>query len=770
MFLGAEKVKPIIARRVLWIFPTLASMLLIVLSQFNPIAFHTLVELTTIIISFVVFALGWSTYRSSQNAFLIFLACGYFWIGSLDLMHAFVFPGIDIFVEGNANLSVQFWITARYFEALLFLVAPFVISRKQNQYALFIGFGIVSITLTVFILLGQFPTVFVEGKGLTEFKIYSEYLIVFMLAIAVVNIYRQGKDLETEETVLVILAVIFTVFAEIAFTLYDSLKAVSFGLVGHLLKVYSFWFIFQAIIITNLRKPYTKIMQAEEKLSLHITNTPLGSISWDTNFICTEWNKSAEEIFGYSADEAIGKHPVEAILPSEARDELDLLLMQKGGNQIASNSITGDGREIVCNWYNTQITNDAGEVTGVVSLVQDITEKTEMEKTLRQSQKMEAVGQLTGGIAHDFNNMLGIILGNIELLRLHLGGDTKAAKYIDSAYEGVERGTKITKKLLSFSRTEFDKYQSAKVNDIITGMEDLISKSLTPKITIETHLASDVWMTNIDPTDFEDTLLNLSLNARDAMPDGGSLIFETSNKVLDEAYVRLNPDSTAGDHVLVSISDTGIGMTSDICDQIFLPFFTTKEVGKGTGLGMSMVYGFIKRSGGHIKVYSEVGKGTAFHIFLPKAVEEAQGAKVDSGIIHEDLPRGDEVILVVDDEKELVLVASSYLENLGYKVLTATNGEQALEKLHKDNYIDLLFSDVVMPGDIDGFDLGIEVLKAFSGVKVLLTSGFTINHQKTANGDGPIVKKLSENLLNKPYNQAELAVAVRRSLDGEVSM
>jgi len=526
-----------------------------------------------------------------------------------------------------------------------------------------------------------------------------------------------------------------------------------------------------SVYVVRLRNTHTRLKESEEKLSRHIMNTPLGCISWDLDFKCTEWNKSAEDIFGYSADEMIGLSPVKTILPPEMKEEIDAvyqsLLAQKGGSRNTNRNITKDGKTVICEWYNTPITNETGEISGVASFVQDITTQKEMEKNLRQSQKMEAVGQLTGGIAHDFNNMLGVIMGNLELLRAKLLKDAKATQYIDQAYKGVERGTKITKKLLNFSRNEQGELQRTNVNDFISGMENLISKSLTPKITIETHLANDVWMTNINPRDFEDTLLNMSLNARDAMPDGGSLIIETSNKILDEPYVLLNPGSVAGEHILVSISDTGAGMTPEVCDQIFLPFFTTKQMGKGTGLGMSMVYGFVQRSGGHIKVYSEAGKGSTFHLFLPKAVEDANSVDLASGIIHEELPRGDESILVVDDEEGLLNVATLYLENLGYRVLTATNSMQALKELQKDNHIDLLFSDVVMPGNMDGYSLGIEVLKKYANIKVLLTSGFTANHQKTNNGDKQLIDKLSRNLLNKPYNLAELAKAVRKALGND---
>lgn len=392
-----------------------------------------------------------------------------------------------------------------------------------------------------------------------------------------------------------------------------------------------------------------------------------------------------------------------------------------------------------------------------------------LENSLRQSQKMEAVGQLTGGIAHDYNNMLGVIMGNLDLLRHRIGDDEKANKYLNMAYEGTKRGAQVTRKLLNFSRSEPSDLQSTNVNEFVLGMKELIAKSLTPKIAVETHLAEDIWSVMIDPGDFEDALLNLALNARDAMPDGGSLVIETANKTLDEHYVRLNPSASVGDHVAVAVSDTGIGMTQEVVDRVFQPFFTTKEVGKGTGLGLSMVYGFVQRSGGHVKVYSEPGKGTTVRIYLPRAVGGATGSEQNNASLESDLPRGDETILVVDDEEDLLEIAVLLLESLGYKTLRATDAMQALEVLHENKQVDLVFSDVVMPGDMGGYKLAIEILKHHPGIKVLLTSGFTAMREVAVNGDKQLYEALSKTLLDKPYNQSELAFAIRRALEREVS-
>ena len=395
----------------------------------------------------------------------------------------------------------------------------------------------------------------------------------------------------------------------------------------------------------------------------------------------------------------------------------------------------------------------------------DILERKRNEKRLRQFQKMEVVGQLTGGIAHDFNNMLGVIMGNLELLRCKLTDDPKAMKNLEAAYRGGERGASITKKLLGFSRNEGGNPQLTNMNEFIADMENLISKALMPKINVKTHLADDVWFAKIDPGDLEDSLLNLSLNARDAMPDGGSLLIETANKILDEDYVRQNPESTEGEHVMISVSDTGIGMTPDVVEKALQPFFSTKEKAKGTGLGLSMVYGFAQRSGGHLKIHSEPGKGTTIRIFMPRAVEGIDDAKEINTDIDIGLQSGNETVLVVDDEEGLLEVAVSHLESLGYRTLSAASGRQALEVLQEHPQIDLLFSDVVMPGSMDGFSLAQEALKSCSGIKVLLASGFSLNREGTEEDDNSLYEKLSRNLLAKPYNRSELAKAVRRTLD-----
>lgn len=388
-----------------------------------------------------------------------------------------------------------------------------------------------------------------------------------------------------------------------------------------------------------------------------------------------------------------------------------------------------------------------------------------LEGALAHSQKMSAIGQLTGGIAHDFNNMLGVIMGNLELLLQRLTQDTDVKRFAQAAYSGGERGARITRKLLRFSRHGSGTTELVELNPYIEEMWELIANSITQKVVIKKRLANDIWRVQIDPGDFEDALLNLCLNAGDAMPDAGQLMIETYNKVLDDAYSRQNPGCEAGEFVVLAVSDTGVGIPAEIVDHVFEPFFSTKEAGKGTGLGLNLVYGFVNRSAGHIKIDSELGVGTTIRVYLPRARKDTIVANLPEMTPQSKLPGGSELVLVVDDEDALREVAVMYLEGLGYQTRSATNSSDALEILRGPEPISLLFSDVVMPGDLDGYGLANIALAEYPDLKVLLTSGFTSNREGVVNSEKELFDKLSKSLLNKPYNRRDFARAVRSALN-----
>lgn len=388
----------------------------------------------------------------------------------------------------------------------------------------------------------------------------------------------------------------------------------------------------------------------------------------------------------------------------------------------------------------------------------DITGEQKMQQLLRRTQKMDAVGQLTGGIAHDFNNILGIILGNVEILQNKAINDEKITKKIESIRKSAVRGVDLVGQLLSFSGRQVASSHNVNLNSVISNMDQLIGRSVTPEVDVEHILADNLWETAIDSGDFESAVLNLVLNAHDAMEGSGKITIETCNCILDEGFCRTNPGAIEGEYVQLAISDSGSGIPPDVQERLFEPFFTTKEAGKGTGLGLAMVYGFVSRCSGYIKVYSELNIGTTFRIYLPRA-EFGQEADLSEETEVRVAPKGNQTILVVDDETDLTEIARETLGNLGYKVLVAENGAQALAHLQNNSHVALMFSDVVMPGGMNGFQLAEQAHQLKPELKILLTSGFT---SKAAISNGQM--KFKANFLTKPYTQLDMAFQIGQLL------
>ena len=382
------------------------------------------------------------------------------------------------------------------------------------------------------------------------------------------------------------------------------------------------------------------------------------------------------------------------------------------------------------------------------------------QEALHQSQKMETVGQLTGGIAHDFNNLLQIVSGNLDLLRQKLPGDwTHLKRYADRAFTGADRAATLTQRLLAFSRRQPLAPKALDINRLIPGMSELLHRTLGETIEIEAVLAPRLWTVEADPNQLENAILNLAINARDAMPDGGKLTIETQNTHLDHNYAAQNPEVAVGQYAVICISDTGIGMDEETATKAIEPFFTTKEVGRGTGLGLSMVYGFVKQSGGHIKIYSEPGEGTTVKMYLPRLLGkiDEQAEEPAFGSIE---AQGQETILVCEDDEDVRAYSAEVLRELGYKVLEAADGPAALAVLEANGHVDLLFTDVVLPGGMSGAVLAQEAAKLQAGIKTLFTTGYArnaiVHHGRLDAG---------VDLITKPFSYADLAARVRDVLD-----
>ncbi|HUK58651.1 MAG TPA: response regulator [Stellaceae bacterium] len=381
------------------------------------------------------------------------------------------------------------------------------------------------------------------------------------------------------------------------------------------------------------------------------------------------------------------------------------------------------------------------------------------QQQLVQAQKMEAIGNLTGGMAHDFNNLLGVIIGNADLLREGLKDQPEMSELVTDVLEAALRGAELTARLLAFARRQPLRPERVEVNKLVTDITRLLQRTLGEHIEISLNLAPDLWWTEVDPAQLESAITNLATNARDAMHKGGRLIIGTRNVRLDADYASEHVDTRPGDYVMVEVSDTGSGIPPDIVGRIFEPFFTTKEKGRGTGLGLSMVFGFIRQSGGHINVYSEPGEGTTFRLYLPRDAQEVAAAPAETAAVR--TVGGGETILVVEDNAKLLATVVKQLSGLGYRLFTAEGPAAAMAIIDEGAPIDLLLSDVVMPGGMSGVDLARDAMARRPNLKVLLTSGFPeTRFAEQAN------RKFDWPLLSKPYRKEELARAVRSSLDG----
>ena len=399
-------------------------------------------------------------------------------------------------------------------------------------------------------------------------------------------------------------------------------------------------------------------------------------------------------------------------------------------------------------------------------VLEEVAERMKAEAALRQTQKMEAIGQLTGGVAHDFNNLLTVVMGGLEAIQKHVAlvEPSPPVQRIERAatlsMQGAQKAATLTKRLLAFARRQPLDPRPIDAGRLVTDLADMLQRTLGETVKLETVNGAGLWLTAADPSELENALVNLAINARDAMPDGGRLTIETSNAFLDDAYVEtITEPVSAGQYVLIAVSDTGCGIPEDLLVQVFEPFFTTKEVGRGTGLGLSQIYGFVRQSSGHIKIYSELGEGTAVKIYLPRLNASPPPASLDGSPEQESLHGGEETILVVEDHDDLRAFSVAVLLDLGYRVLSAASGKEAIS-LVKGERIDLLFTDVVLPEGMNGRDVADEALAIQPGLKVLFTTGYTAN-AIVHNGrlDAGV------QLLSKPFSASALGVRVRKLLD-----
>ena len=508
-------------------------------------------------------------------------------------------------------------------------------------------------------------------------------------------------------------------------------------------------------ITENKRTQQALSQEIEERRRIFDSSNDLILVT-DTagNFI--QVSPSVTTILGYEPSDMIGHSAVEFIHPDDlehTRREMRAARRGQSKRNFETRYINKEGKAVALNWTGTW----SEPVRRHFFIGRDLTEKQAAEAQLRHAQKMDAVGQLTGGVAHDFNNILTVITGTIGILEEAVADHPQLAAIAKLIDEAAERGANLTKHLLAFARKQPLQPVEVDVNALVLESAKLLHPTLGEHIEITPLLAEDAWTALADPNLLTTAVLNLAINARDAMPNGGRLALETSNVFLDENYASMHSELTAGNYVMIAVSDTGSGIPPALLERVFEPFFTTKEVGRGTGLGLSMVFGFVKQSGGHVKIYSEEGHGTSVKIYLPRATGLQQTAA--EAAVSATIEGGNETVLVVEDDTLVRRYVMTQIESLGYTTLEAANASDALRFIDEAPAIDLLFTDVIMPGPMNGRQLVDEALKRRPGLKTLFTSGYTenaiVHHGRL---DSDVL------LLAKPYRKSELARMIRLAL------
>ncbi|MBN1239188.1 MAG: PAS domain S-box protein [Gammaproteobacteria bacterium] len=512
--------------------------------------------------------------------------------------------------------------------------------------------------------------------------------------------------------------------------------------------------------ITKRKRIEQALQQSEFKYRTIVDTAHEGILVVDREHKINYVNRRMAHMLGYSPDDMLGRSNLD-FMDDDARQAA----RRKPSRRLAGlrehyefGFLHREGTTVWTRIAATPISAQDGGYVGSLLMVADITEPRRLERELRQAHKMEAVGQLTGGIAHDFNNLLTIVIGNLQLLELSVGANESLRSQIEAALGAALRGAELTRRLLAFSRRQLLTPKVICINDLVHELAPLLKRTIGEDVSIGTRLADDLWLTKVDASQLENALVNLALNSRDAMPRGGTLTIETCNATLGDDMVGAAADLRPGDYVLIAVSDDGVGISKEALPKVFDPFFSTKETGKGSGLGLSMVHGFVRQSRGDVSIYSEEGQGTTVKIYLPRAEEAERDAGATSAHLSI-VPSGRETILLVEDEPAVRDVGSSVLRALGYNVLEAEAAQDALGVLDSHGGVDLLFTDIVMPGGMSGTELAREARQRRPDLKVLFTSGYT---------DAAALEQGLEDgseLLTKPYRKHELAQKVRAVLD-----
>ncbi len=729
----------------------------------------------------------YAQFRTFYAPSLLLLASGYLFTALMAVVHALSFPGLFA-PTGLLGAGVQTtaWIYMFWHSGFPLVVIGYALEKtrpplRASGRALVLSLAVVLaavVGLTLLATVGQdmLPAI-MQGNGYTsQLVIVTGTVWALSLAALVVLWMRRPHSVLDLWLMVVMASWLFDIALAAVLNggRFDlgfyagrvyGLMAASFVLIALLLETGELYRVLARSFEVERAEAAHRISSINATLETVLDSSPLPVFSLDAEGRIATWNSAAERIFGRTGADVVGQRFAElAECTGSEFDPLQRRVM--AGERIGDGRTRwrcADGRALDIVYSGAPLREQDGAVTGAVYIAEDVTDKRKLEAQLAQAQKMDAVGQLTGGIAHDFNNTLTVITGTIEILSDGVADRPQLqeiAKLIDAA---ATRGADLTRQLLAFARKQTLRPQVTDINALVVEAVQLLRPTLGEGVEIESILDDDAWPAVVDRSQLVTAIVNLAINARDAMPDGGRLLLETGNAVLDNSYARVNADVHPGPYVMIAVSDTGCGIPPALRDKVFEPFFTTKEVGKGTGLGLSMVYGFIKQSGGHLKIYSEEGHGTTIRLYLPQAADGVRPA--DASLQPGALPAdGSERILVVEDDRMVREYVIAQLEGLGYRVEAAANAADALALIDDGADVDLLFTDMIMPGSMNGQQLAEAARRRRPALRLLFTSGYTEHAIVRLGRLDPDVP-----LLAKPYRRRDLARMVRVALAAPVA-
>ncbi len=749
---------------------------------------HIFCETFSIVISMIVFAIAYAS-TEDRPVPVILLGAAFLAVGLCDFAHMLSFNGMPDFVTpANREKGLNFWLAARLIFALALLSFPLLpwrpCSSPRTRYWLLAG----SLTLTALVYwLGLYhqeiwPRTFIEGQGLTRFKVGAEYTIISILfcagALFYYNAHKSSPPYDAEN---LFVAAVITILSEFTFTVYSEVTDV-FNLVGHLYKILAYLFIYKAIFVVSVQTPFQRLHKAidemeqsdtslgENRATLkQILDTAPQSIFWkDLDGVYMGCNQVFAQAVGLDDPEQIqGKTDFDLPWPKEEAeayraDDLEVMQGHQSKRHIVEPLQQADGRRLWIDTTKVPLLNKAGKVIGVLGVFEDITERKqaedereELETRVRQSQKMEAIGTLAGGIAHDFNNILSVIFGYTELA-IEEKDPEERSQHLEQVRLGAERARELVKQILTVSRRTELEQQPLQIALVIKEALKMLRSSIPTTIEIKQEINSSEKVL-ADSTQIHQVIMNLCTNAYYAMRETGGILAVSLNEIEirseDECYGELAP----GRYLKLAVSDTGCGISPKIREKIFEPYFTTKKRGEGTGLGLAVVHGIIKSCHGHITVYSELGKGTTFHVYLPVIDENA--AEPPAKEIIEDLTGKGERLMLVDDEPQIREVVETLFSRHGYQVTTFPNAVQAFEEFQKHpGQFDLIITDMTMPY-MTGAELAQEILGIRPDIPIILCTG----QSELINKEKALAMGICD-YLNKPVLQHDFLSAVHKAL------